>query len=770
MFDTSTAPNDPYSLILVQDDIDDRTKGEQGNVWEIQFDRGELGGISLYSTLAMQALGFRITPVFSNKHENRINLSQFHKKPFIQSACPSYARITAEVFPEINMDLEYWVIGGKTISGVITVINNSSSPFDGDLQFIINLKPLPGGDFISGVEVDRNYFLKGKTDTISPVFYLSGNARQGKFGNSSIESHYSVKANNDYKFEWCLTTQNEFQDSVDVINNISFDNFDKETTRIQLTNRSNSFLVSSGNITWDKTFSFSQKTCNQLIKTGLSTGRSIYFLDKVNPENPISLVDQITPLQLWYFSQVIPNQTNKIKDQLMVFFVAQKEDGFIPNHMSTDDPQSRFHAFPILAKLSYELFSQDEDSADYSFILNHLILYMKKWLKNESPYWENALQSFYEDLPIHNIFDQRNNPIHAKWVDSPFLNTLLHQEIDFCIKLAEHLSIELNEIEWLEGKKGDLLRQIQESWNNKLGIFRYRDIVTKKTPRKKNILKVKQAGSYPVEFDLGSPTRVSISISLEQEISRNIQINISGSSDGNEITETITARQISWGNLFGFATTPILFEKIKQIEINHFPKGNKMEIFTSDYSQVDLSCCLPITIDALPKQQMERITSNWLPPHGFPLVPKKYQTNQPEKQNIIDLPLVTMVLEGLIQNGYRKLAYVVFEKLMSVISENLRIYKNFYQFFDVDDGASIGEYNIINGLVPLKVYFNLLGIQYWTEDEIKITGNNVVENDVSIQFRGTKLVCSKDGYTIFTSDGKSLELKEDKIYEIKIPS
>lgn len=775
MFDTSITPIDPYSLILVQDDLDDQTEGEQGNVWEIQFNRGELGGISLYSTLSMRALGIRITPIFSNKNENRINLSQFHKNPIIQSACPSYVRISAEVFTEINMGLEYWLIDGKTICGIITVINNSSSPFEGDLQFIINLKPLPGGDFISGVEVDRNYVLKGKTENISPVFFLSGNAKQGKFGNSSIESHYSVKANDIYRFEWCLVTQNEFQDSVDAIHKLPFENFDKETTRIELTNRSSTFLVDSGNPAWDKTFISSQKSCHQLIKSGLSDEGNLFFLDKVNPENPISLIDQITPLQLWYFSQVIPNQTIKIKDRLMAFFASQKEDGFIPNHLSHDDPQSRFHAFPILAKLTYEIFSQDEGYSDSAFILNHLIMYLKKWLKNQSPYWENALQSFYEDLPIHNIFDQKNNPIHTKWVDSPFLNTLLYQEVDYCLKLADLFSLELNEKEWFDDKKGFILKQIQESWNAKLGIFRYRDIGTKKTPRKKNILKVKEAGSYPVEHDLGSPLRLSISITLEQEISRNIQIIIFGSSEGNEITETITARQISWGNLFGFATTSILFEKIKQIEVNHFPQGNKMEIFTSDFSQVDLSCCVPINLEVLPKQQKDKITSTWLEdyflsPHGFPLVPKKYQSNQSEKQNIVDLPLVTMIMEGLIKNGNRKLAYGLFEKLMNIVSENLRIYKNFYQYFDVDDGSCKGEYNIINGLVPLKVFFNLLGIQHWTENEIKITGDNVVENGVSIQFRGTKLVCSKDGYTIFTSDGKSLELKEDKIYEIKIPS
>lgn len=346
MFNTEISPTDPFSLILVQDKLDEKRLDEQSNVWEIQFDRGELGGISLYSTLSMRALGIRITPIFSNKHENRINLTQFHKKPVITSLSTSYAKISCEVFQEIQMDLEYWIVDGNTICGVVTTTNLSNEKFDGDLQYIVNLKPLSGGEFISGVELDRNFYLTGKTETITPVFSLSGNPQQGKFGNTSIESHYSIIPNEFYKLEWCLSTLQEFQNSIEAIKKIPFENFEKETARIQLSNQSNIFYIESGNSDWDKSFYSSQKSCHQLIKKDFPDGHSI-FINRINPENTISLSNQVTPLQLWYFTQVIPNKMQLIEDQLKRFFTSQREDGFIPNHLSKDDPQSSYPDFYI---------------------------------------------------------------------------------------------------------------------------------------------------------------------------------------------------------------------------------------------------------------------------------------------------------------------------------------------------------------------------------------------------------------------------------------
>lgn len=787
MFYSNIKPKEPFNLILTNNKFDDKQGNPFNNTWEIQFDRGELGGISLFSTLSQQALGIRITPIFSYQSENRINLNQFHQTPIIQSICTNYAKIIAEIFPDIEVEFEYWIPDSTSICGLVGIINKSSISIDGSLQFIVNLQSLPGGKLISGHHLERDYYLMGETDNITPVFFLSGNSTQGKFGNSSIESSYNIKPGRTHNFEWIMAYHLNQSESIKAIKAINLENFDKEVTYIQLNNVSNRFYIKSGNPDWDNIFLSSQKAADQLIfQTSLPNGK-IKLIESIHPEKSFSpsndflsgFSEGINPLQLWFFSQVLPGNYKIIEDGLSEFLDAQGEDGFTPNHSSQINPLARFHAFPVLAKISYETLLLNENKEKAKLILSKLINYLKYWVSKQnfdgSIYWENSMQTLFEELPIHNVFSHKTNPVDTRWINSPFLNTLLYQEFDYCLNLSQHYSIELKEENWLKEQKKFLFEQIKNAWNPRQGIFQYKDNQSNLTTRKKKIIQIQKAGTYQVDQTLKNTCRLTVSVNIEKELSRNVRVFLAGAFNGVEIEETITSRQFFWGGDYGIATSEFIYDSINIVEIIHLPNSNSVEIYTSDYFQVDLTNCIPISIKELNPQQLEKIITNWLDhqflsQYGLPLVPKKSQISNEKNQNAVDFPINSMIIEALLNKNHKELALEIFERLMDATTLSLRNLKNFYKLYDGDDGSCTGEYNIINGMVPIKLYFKLLGIHHWTENEIEIIGNNVVQNEVTIQFRGTKIICSKDGYTIFTSSGKSLELKENKNYKIKIPA
>ena len=786
MYYSNIKPKDPFTLILANNKLHDKQGKLFNNSWEIQFDRGELGGISLYSTLSQQALGIRIVPIISYKSENRINLNQFHKTPFIQSIFTNYAKIVAEIFPDIEVEFEYWIPDSISICGLVGIVNKSPDSIDGSLQFIVNLQPLPGGRLITGYQLERDYYLMGETDNITPVFFLSGNAQQGKFGNSCIESSYNIKPSGKQRFEWSMAFQAKQSASIEAINAINFENFDKEVTHIQLSNLSNRFDIKSGNPDWDKVFLSSQKAADQLIMQPSFPNKKVSLIECIHPEKSFSpsydfslgFSEGINPLQLWFFSQVLPSDYKIIEDGLSEFLDAQKEDGFTPNHSSPTNPLARFHAFPILAKITFETLTLNENKEKVKIILGKLVNYLKYWVTKQnlegSIYWENSMQTLFEELPIHNVFSHKTSPINTHWIKSPFLNTLLYQEVDSCLRLAHHFSIDLHEEKWLKEQKEFLFEQIKNSWNPRLGIFQYKDNQSNLTSRKKKIIQIHKAGTYQVDQTLTNSCRLTVRVNIEKELSRNVRVFLAGTCCGDEIEETITSRQFFWGGDYGFANSEYIYDSISSIEIIHLPKSNSVEIYTSDYSQIDITNCMPINIKELNPQQIEKIITNWLDrkflsPFGLPFVPKKYHISPEKNQNAVDFPVNSLIIEALLNNNHKEFALKVFERLMNAATLSLRNLKNFYKLYDADDGSCTGEYNIINGMVPIKLYFKLLGIHHWTENEIEITGNNVVQNEVTIHFRGTKMICAKDGYTIFTSSGKSLELKENKNYKIKIP-
>jgi hypothetical protein len=136
----------------------------------------------------------------------------------------------------------------------------------------------------------------------------------------------------------------------------------------------------------------------------------------------------------------------------------------------------------------------------------------------------------------------------------------------------------------------------------------------------------------------------------------------------------------------------------------------------------------------------------------------------------VDLPLNSLILEGLIENHQFDLAKKVFSNLMKVVIKNLRLSKKFFKLYDANDGTCKGEYNIINGMIPLKIFFRLIGIHRWTDNEIEFLGTCVFKNEIKIFYRGLQVVCSQKGHTIITSGGKNIELKTNNFQRIKIPS
>jgi hypothetical protein len=787
MFPMNIAPQDPFSLILVNDSQRIEEDISFDNTWEIQYEGGELGGISLYSTLGLQALSLRITPIFSNPNESRINLRQFEKKPNIVEILPNYTNICVEVFAGIHFNLEYFISNSYSIYGQVSIQNKSSQKFSGNLQYIVSLKPLSGGEQMKGMQSDSLFVLEGKTKDLFPVFYLSGPSQTGKLGQTSIASNFEIDSGSSQHLKWCLAfEQNKFQSLERVVNFQSVD-FEKETTRIKLFHQRDFFFFDTGNPDWDNALLSSQNSAKQLIVRGTESQQKLSLVQNRHPEKTTyqsgtaknHKKEGISPIQLWYFLQVLPKQHYLIQNVFDEFLSFQREDGFIPNHSDPSNFLARFHAFPILATISQEILDAQRSQDSAIAYLQKLISYLHYWLtistEKTSYHWENALQSLYEDLPIHNLWDKEGYGINTRWIESPFLNSLLAIECEKCLQIADQFAIEFPERKWLESQKTNLLKTINDSWNPKQKYFAYRDIHTKRSPGKVSILKKNGSGIFTLEKRLRSPQRLTAKVVTHPELSNKITIEIRGMFENQEVLEIIKPRDFFWSTTTGLSTTENVYESISSIKILGLPDDNSVEVSTSQYSMLDLSLFLSILIKENNKKNIQQMVDQWLEKEflsnfGLSLIPKKYQTTGKSNMNSVDLPLNSLILEGLIDKQQLDLAKKIFINLMKVVIKNLRLSKKFYKLYDAHDGTCKGEYNIINGMIPLKIFFRLIGIQRWTDNGIEFMGSSVFKEEIKIFHRGLKVICSQKGHTIINSDGKIIELNTTNLQKIKIPS
>ena len=787
MFPINIAPQDPFSLILVNDSHLSKEEMTFDNTWEIQYEGGELGGISLYSTLGLQASSLRITPIFSNLNQNRINLKQFKHPPIITEILPNYTNIFVEVFTGIHYNLEYLVPNSHTIIGQVSITNKSAEKFAGEVQYYVSLNPLSNGEQMKGTQFDSNFFLEGKTKDLFPIFSLSGHAQTGKMGQPSIASNFEIEPEATQRIYWYLAFDQDRKKSLERIFEYQSSDFDKAATRNKLNLQRDFFFFDTGNPEWDKALLASQNSAKQLIVCNTEEKQKISILQSRHTEKTFFQTDNvsnhhdegISPLQLWYFLQVLPKEINSIQNSFEEFIGAQSSNGFIPNHSNPSDFLARFHSFPILANIAKEILDFEGSQSLAGLYLEKIIPYLQYWLRgpaeNSQPHWENVLQSQYEDFPILNLWDKNGFAINTRWIESPFLNSLIALELEKCLQIADQFGINFSERHWFENQKRILVKAIEDSWNPSQKYFAYRDIQTKKTPVKATILKSNKSGDNHLNKKLRSSQRLNIRLVTQPDISRKVTIEINGTNDNQELVETILPRNFTWSATTGLSTTEKVFDRILSINILGLPEESFVEITTSQYSTVDLSMFLPLLIHDINKRRTKQMINRWLEKEffgdfGLPLVPKKFQRKEKSHLNWVNLPLNTMLLEGLIENQQFDLAKNIFNNLMKAVIKNLQISKKFFKVYDANDGTCTGEYNIINGMIPLKIFFRLVGIQRWTDNEIEFKGSNVFKNDIRIFYRGLRIICSKKGHTIIFSGGKIIELKTRNYQKIKIPS
>lgn len=790
MFEWNLNQQDPLSLIFAPDYRLNRSKFEHDTVWEIQLDGGENGGVSLYSTLSLRCLSLRIFPVFSDQKENRIRLTDYYKSLTILKIFPNYTRIRLEPFKDLNVFMEYWFPESKTVVGKIIVNNASIHSFDGSISIAVPLSPSGMGSKMSIAKSGAIKFLVGKTHNIFPYFLMSGAPAQGNFAQPSLENKINLKAGKQQQFNWVFHWDTDesiaFEESEHWLNK----SWDAELSKMEILAQKESYEIETGNAQIDSILALSQNAAIQMLVPDSGAENNPRLLMSRHPEKNYSFDESnklttsdtgVTPLQLWYFNQVAPGLFSFTRDILSSFFLKQHKDGFISNFSESGSGQTRYIAFPILASLSIEIYENDPDERWLKEIYPKLINYLKYWFSENQdhdqdgfPEWSNAIHSLYDNLPIHDRWNPEGVGILSKWIESPMLASLLIKELKSCIQIGE-LTGEKSTILWLESMLINLSKSLQSTWNRKKNQFLYRDSILHTSYAGITIYKGSGSGIFKINRQLRSIQRLVFHLKSEHEHTRNVQIFIHGRTSEGETVEEISARQIHWNGKIGFATSSFAFTTVNKIEFQHFSNYEYTEVSTADFSCIDITNLLPLWAQECSPKRTKSLVDDWinkefLQPFGLPLVPNNLQPKESDLYNVVDLPINTLIALGLISSGYRDVARTIWSNNLSAITKNLNLFHKFMKLYDASDGYGSGDYNIINGMVPLRVLIKLAGINKWTSKEIIIDSISQFEEPVNIRYRGIMVHCNQQGHQIISPGSKIIETIGNGPHIIKLPA
>ena len=462
------------------------------------------------------------------------------------------------------------------------------------------------------------------------------------------------------------------------------------------------------------------------------------------------------------------------------FFLKQHDDGFISNFSEAGSGQTRYIAFPIFASLSIEIHDFDPDESWLKTIFPKLINYLKYWFSENQdhdqdgfPEWSNAIHSLYENLPIHDRWNPTGVGIFSKWIESPMLASLLIKELKSCIQISEIIGNDLQS-HWLESKLTNLSKSLQTTWSRKKKQFLYRDSVLHTSYTGITLFKDYVSGSIKLNKKLRTNQRLVFHFTSQHENTRDVKIFIHGKTPEGETVEEISPRQIRWNGKTGFVTSSFAFTTILVIEFQHLLKDEYLELKTADFTTTDITCLLPLWAEeSSPKRTkslVDWINNEFLQPYGLPLVPYKLQPEKIDLYNVVDLPVNTLVTMGLIGCGYRDEAMTLWSNNINAITKNLKLFHKFMKYYDASDGYGSGDYNIINGMVPLRVFIKLAGIKKWNSKEIIIDSTSQFEEPVNIRYRGITVHCSQHGHQIISPGSKIIETIGNGPHKIKLPA
>jgi hypothetical protein len=135
---------------------------------------------------------------------------------------------------------------------------------------------------------------------------------------------------------------------------------------------------------------------------------------------------------------------------------------------------------------------------------------------------------------------------------------------------------------------------------------------------------------------------------------------------------------------------------------------------------------------------------------------------QPDAETVsqsVHLPWNLFVCEGLLRYGFRSDAAKLFVHNMTAVIQSLKLNRAFHARYHAERGTGIGERNALSGLAPVGLFLKILGVEILSSTRVRLEGENPFPWDVTIQFKGLKVIRGMKKTEVVFANGKSVTVE-----------
>ncbi len=771
--------DDPGAFCLAADARCGPTDYVNDQIWDLHLGRSEPPSLALRTTFGLRAQSLRMFPRFIEGDTSVDDPSTFSSPPIVKRFYPNYLQAVFSPLMGIDVLIEYWVPSSHSITGRVQITNSRLSARQFRFEWAALLRPSAEGQRMASTKLEAATVLCGQTDGIAPVVFLTGGPEASSGPYPALSIDLDLAPGGMRQFTWAHAGLAETESSFELVKELVSRAWASEIAHLDVLN-GRLLEIETGNEDWDLALSLAQKTAlNMFVGPTEHLPEKSFVLSRQPDKGYSPRGDGNDYTYFWngqsvmeadyLINLILPSSPGLAKGILRNFISTQTQKGFIDLKPGLGGQRGRLLATPLLANMAWRIYQATEDREFLAEIYPQLISFVHAWFTSEQdrdgdglPEWAHPIQSGYEDHPAFSQWQDWAQGADITQSESPSLCAFLYNEIQILIQISNTLEM-TGPITALEALADNLKSAIKSVWDDKAKIYRHWDRETHLSPPGRFLGSREGPGEIILEEIFLQPVRLLIQIQASEERSRQAIgfIHGTGVSDRHRV-ESVSEERFQWYLGRGNVTSERVYQSVEHIQITGINDEDQVTVRIVDLSVQDQTLLLPLwsgipdktRAKHLIKQTITDETRFWQE-FGIPAYIHYHSESDADPCHNVYLPWNNLIGEGLVRYGYDDVAVELFTRLMNGIIKNLKRDHTFFQNIHSQTGQGAGERYALNGLPPLGLFLEILGVRILSSRRVALRGHNPFQMPVTLKFRGLTILREKNRTKITFPGGQT---------------
>jgi hypothetical protein len=751
----------------------------------------------------------RIFPRFTLGTQTVSDPTAFSLPPRLRRFFPNFLWLDYSPFPGFDVAAEYWASDSHTVAGRFTITNRGIDQSSLLLELCGQLAPLDGQSF-SPLSMQSVNILSGRSADLAPVIFLTGGPQPGPGSYPSLAVDLALAAGEPRTLTWVQTALATPNDSFELARRTAARHWEGERAKIEMVNAAQTIDVQTGDPDWDAAFAFSQKTGFSLFfgpSQYLPNSSFVYTRQPDQGYSPCGDGRDYPPLwsgqsilEALTLASTLPGAPELAAGLVRNFLATQSEAGAVDWKPGLAGQRGHWLAAPLLASLAWQTFQQMHDLGFLHEVQPGLEAFIQCWFDKDHdrdgdgfPEWDHPLQAGLEENPAFSVWQAGGLGAEISTTESPALATLLCREAQALAHIAEVLDQPENRVKW-ELESGRMRLLTEECWDSDSMLYHLRDRDTHRSPGGKSVGTRRGTGTVIDSHSFRQPVRLLVRLELKGDATRRPEVSLRGQNGETSQTEHLERKDFQWGAGLAVATTRMVYKSLAEIVVAGIEKRDRVSVSVMDFSREDVTLFLPLWAGIPSLRRALNIVNRTLlaadrfggkfgvPVSGVVPVPARGWvvpvTGQDEiapklhsapAYKAVHLPWNSLIGEGLLGYDLRAEAARLTACLMAAVIQNLKQEHAFARAYDAEIGAGIEGRNPVQGLAPLGLFLDTLGVRIESTPcspesrtglQVVLSGKNPFPWSVTVKYRGLTITRHADQTVVVFPDGKALTLDD----------